>query len=121
MLEAAPGDRNACRDLKRNSRRSHEPPSSRRTGIPRETKSPSLWTTAHRESGNICRRAGRSSHPRQGRNTLIVLAIAVKRELVRPAGVSLPSRVGALEKKVGAPIIAHNENNITLPTPAVRS
>src|SRR6185436_6736125 len=44
----------------------------------------------------------------------MVLAIVVERELVRPAIVSLPRRVRALEKKIRAAIIAHDENHVAL-------
>ena len=44
-----------------------------------------------------------------------VLAVVVQRELVRPAVVGLPGRVGALEQEVGAAVVAHDEDHVALP------
>ena len=44
----------------------------------------------------------------------LALAVVIEREVVRPAVISLPGIVAALEEKIGRAVVADNENDVAL-------
>ena len=69
---------------------------------------------ARRGFGNICRKAIEADiHVRSPVPNFFT--IIIERKLAWPAIVSLPGRVGALEQKIRASVIAHDEDHVALP------